>query len=389
MVIKIQLLNKIDPQAFDQLDPNLYKIGENVVEPDAIIVRSADMHQMTIPSSVKIVGRAGAGVNNIPVNTLTKRGIPVLNTPGANANSVKELVIAGMLLASRHIPQALEYLQHLNVDDNELTNEVEKNKKNFSGFELWNKKLGVVGLGNVGVKVANAGLALGMQVIGYDPGLSIDKAWELSSSVEKAHNMKELLSEADFISFHIPTTADTERMINHDYFRVMKDNVILLNFSRHEIIDVEALLAALNAQKIRSYVSDFPHPLLLKHPKIIFLPHIGASTVEAEKNCGTMLVKNIKDYFENGSLLDAINFPRMIPSKKTDKIRLSIVNTNMPNMVAQITSVLAKHKLNITYLLNSSRNDIAYNIIDVDSSINHSLLDEIAAIQGVIQVREV
>lgn len=383
------MLNKISEAGLKQFDKKQYEIGEHIKEPDAIIVRSADMHKMVIPDSVKIIARAGAGTNNIPVASLTKRGIPVINSPGANANAVMELVIAGMLLASRHICAAWNYVQQLSVDKNTFNEAIEKNKKQFVGFELTGKTLGVIGLGNVGVKVANAALGLGMKVIGYDPALSVNKAWELSPYVERANDLNLLLAKSDFVSLHVPLVEATRTMINKKYFAMMKKGIVLLNFSRSEIVEMNDLLLALNDNQLSAYVSDFPCVELQQHSKVIFLPHIGASTVEAEENCAVLIVEHLQEYFENGAIIDSVNFPTVEPTQPSSGSRITVSNKNVPSMVAQITTKLAQHKLNIIYFLSKSKEEVAYNIIDVDRFVDDALLADIAKVAGIIQVRRV
>jgi len=385
---KIQTLNAISPAGLHQFSSNNYEINADCTDPDAILVRSADMHHMQFSSQLKVVGRAGAGVNNIPVNALTKLGIPVLNTPGANANAVRELVLAGMLLASRHILPAGHYVANLQGTYEEMSQDIEKNKKQFVGIELLGKTLGVIGLGNIGVKVANAAIALGMRVIGYDPTISVNRAWELSSNVHQARSIDELLAVSDFISFHIPLTKETENMITQTEINKMKPGVILLNFARDGIIKNTDLLPALKTRHIASYVSDFPNPTL-DLPNVIALPHLGASTKEAEENCAHMIVKQVSDFLEKGSITYSVNFPSIEMGLSPHAIRLAIVNENIPNMVAQISSKLADAKLNIISLLNKSREDIAYTLIDVNADISESTLAKLRAIQGVIQVRKI
>lgn len=381
-------LNKISPAGLKQFSPDLYRVADDIQQPDAIVVRSHSMLDMTIPPSVKVVGRAGVGVNNIPVAALTNMGIPVLNTPGANANAVRELVIAGMLLASRNICQAWNYASHLKSSGEQLENEIEQNKKQFVGFEIQGKTLGVIGLGSVGVKVANAAINLGMHVIGFDPTISVNRAWELSSSVQQARNLGELLSQADFISLHVPLIPETKHMINAKNLQAMKNGVVILNFSRDEIVDNKAVLDAINEQKVHAFVSDFPSSLLTHHPRVISLPHIGASTLEAEENCAVMIAKQIRDYLEIGAISNSVNFPVVETNGYQTGVRIAIVNENIPNMVAQISSQLASANLNILSLLNKSRDNIAYTLLDVNKDVNAAVLKEIANIKGVIQVRK-
>lgn len=387
-MFKIQLLNPIASIGLEQFPRHLYHIAAETDRPDAILVRSYKMHDMVIPESVKVIGRAGAGVNNIPVAALSKRGIPILNTPGANANAVRELVIAGMFLASRNICQAWHYVNQLQSQGAALEKEIEQNKKHFVGFELLGKTLGVIGLGSVGVKVANAALSLGMQVIGYDPTITVTRAWELSSTVQQARHLDELLMQADFITFHVPLTNDTKHMIGASQLQSMRNGAVLLNFARDGIIDNQALLAALSDHHIHTYVSDFPSDLLKNHPRVISLPHLGASTKEAEDNCATMISKAVQDYLEHGAITHSANFPSVDVSPYADGTRLAIVNANVPNMVAQISAKLAKAGLNIASLLNKSREDIAYTLIDISHDVDDSVIKEMASIPGVLQCRK-
>ena len=387
-MFKIQTLNTIATLGLQQLPPERYQVAAELTSPDAIIVRSTSMLELQLAPSVQVIGRAGAGVNNIPVAALTKQGIPVLNTPGANANAVRELVIAGMLLASRHICQAWSYVTQLKLEDAALEKQVEQDKKQFAGFELMGKTLGLVGLGAVGVKVANAALSLGMRVIGYDPTITVNRAWELSAEVQQAQSLDELLSAADFISFHVPLTSATKNMIAASQFDKMKPSVVLLNFARDGILDNEALLKALNAKKIFAYVNDFPTAALKNHPQVIALPHLGASTREAEENCAVMIVKQIQVFLETGNISHSVNFPAVEMPRHAMETRLAIVNANVPNMVAQISAKLASAGLNIISLLNRSREDLAYTLIDINKEASVAILKEIEAIAGVIRLRQ-
>lgn len=386
-MFKIQTLNTIAPVGLNQFPRELYEVASEIQSPDAILVRSHVMHDMPISETVKVIGRAGAGVNNIPISTLTKRGIPVFNTPGANANAVSELVIAGMLIASRNLCQAWDYVNHLESSGDALEKEIEQYKKHFVGFELMGKTLGIIGLGSIGVKVANAALSLGMNVIGYDPTISVSRAWELSASVQQARSIDDLLMKSDFVSFHVPLTSETKHMINSSRLHLMKPGVVLLNFSRDGIIDNEALLAAINDKKVFAYVCDFPNAQFRQCSRIISLPHLGASTREAEENCAVMIAKQVRDFLETGAIMHSANFPTIEAPPHLTGIRLSIVNENIPNMVAQISSKLAAGGLNITSLLNKSRDDIAYTLIDVQSEVSEAILKEIANITGVVQLR--
>ncbi|HVV68837.1 MAG TPA: phosphoglycerate dehydrogenase [Gammaproteobacteria bacterium] len=383
---KIQTLNTIDALGLNQFPRQLYEVSSDLTNPDAILVRSASLHDKELPESVKVIARAGAGVNNIPVDKFTKLGIPVLNTPGANANAVKELVLAGLLLACRNICQAWGYVRGLSGDDTLINMQVERDKKQFAGFELPGKTLGIVGLGNVGVKVANAAIALGMRVIGFDPTITVKRAWELSAHVEEVLSLDELIMQSDVISLHVPLTPETRHLIAASRLRLAKTDLILLNFARDGIVDKTALRAALDEGKVLSYVCDFPCAQLKDHPRVISLPHLGASTREAEQTCAMMAVKQIRDYLETGNIVNSVNFPT-IEMPFNHGVRLAIVNANIPSMVAQISTKLADVKLNIVDLLNRSRDQIAYTLIDVEGEVNAAVISEIAAIEGVIQVR--
>lgn len=386
-MFKIQTMNTIASVGLNQFPRELYEIASEIQQPDAILVRSQVLHHIPIPASVKVIGRAGAGFNNIPIEVLTKRGIPVFNTPGANANAVRELVIAGMLLASRNICQAWAYVNQLKTASAELHKEIEQNKKNFVGFELAGKTLGIIGLGSVGVKVANAAISLGMQVVGYDPAITVNRAWELSANVKQAHSIDDLLMEADFVSFHVPLTDATRHMMNSSRVQLLKNGAVLLNFARDGIIDNQVLMQALNDNKIRAYVTDFPSAELKDHPRVINLPHLGASTKEAEENCAIMIAKQVRNFLENGSIINAVNFPTLEVPQNQGENRLAIVNANIPNMVAQISAKLADAGLNIISLLNKSKNDIAYTVIDLHNRATEAVINDIRAIEGVMQLR--
>jgi D-3-phosphoglycerate dehydrogenase len=388
-MFKVQTLNSIAAVGLNEFPRELYEVGSEIQHPDAILVRSYDMHKETIPDTVKVIGRAGAGVNNIPVAAMTKRGIPVFNTPGANANAVRELVLAGMLLASRNICQAWNYVDTLKANEKEMDKKIEQDKKQFVGFELMGKTLGVVGLGSIGVKVANAAISLGMRVIGYDPTITVNRAWELSSEVKQAHSLDDLLMDSDFVTFHVPLTAETKNMINRSRLQLMKTGVVILNFARDGIIDNAALADAIKEKKVFAYVSDFPSIELKGLPQVISLPHLGASTREAEENCAVMIVKQTRDFFENGTITYSVNFPAIEMPRSKEGVRLVVANLNVPNMVAQISSKIANAGLNILSLLNKSREDIACTLIDVNAEVNGDLLKEIAGIEGVVQVRKI
>lgn len=386
-MFKIQLYNSIAEKGLKQFPSNCYELGTNITEPDAILLRSHQLIEEQIPESVKIVGRAGAGVNNVPVNSLTKRGIPVLNTPGANANAVRELVLGGMLLASRNILPAWQSLNHCDFKHESLSKLIENNKKQFSGYELKGKTLGVIGLGNIGVKVANAAVALGMHVIGYDPEISVQRAWELSAEVRNVTSLNDVLEACDFVSVHVPLVKQTTNLINENNVQYFKSSAVLLNFAREGIVNIDAIVNALSTQQLAKYVTDFPTEELLKQANAICLPHLGASTAEAEENCAMMVVKQVRDFLETGSITNAVNFPSLTLSARFKTIRLAIVNANVPNMVAQISSILARADINIVSLQNNSLNDIAYTVIDLSHKINEDILQEISHIGGVLHVR--
>lgn len=387
-MFKIQTLDHISSIGLSQFPEPDYTVGHDIVNPDALLLRSHDIHHMVIPDSVKIIARAGVGINNIPIEALTQRGIPVLNTPGANANAVKELVIAGMLLACRNICNAWEYAHQFNFDDLSPDNNIEANKKKFIGYEIQGKTLGVIGLGNIGVKVSNAALQLGMRVIGYDPTISIKNAWELSAAVVQANHIGKLISESDFISLHIPLLESTKNILNQAELEAMKPGAVLLNFSREGLVNYQALCSALQTKKIHAYVTDFPSGDLKDHPNVINLPHLGASTREAEENCAKIAVNGIKQYLEHGTICHSVNFPMVEVPHIHSAARLTIINANIPNMVAKISSTLGLAGLNIDRLINCSRDNIAYTVIDTHNGVNDNIVDEISRIQGVIQVRK-
>ncbi len=383
---KIQTLNNISVVGLEKLPRDKYEIASEMANPDAILLRSYKMHDMEIPASVQAIGRAGAGTNNIPVERMTEKGIPVFNAPGANANAVRELVIAGMLMACRNLGKSWEFARSLEGDDAEITKQVEAGKKNFVGFELPGRTLGVVGLGAIGVKVANAARALGMNVIGYDPTITMKSAWQLSSDVKEALSVDDLLSKSDFVTFHVPLVESTKKMVNADRIKIMKDNAIILNFSRNGIIDDEAVVPALDAGKLYAYVCDFPSNLLKDHPKCITLPHLGASTGEAEVNCAVMVAEQVRDYLENGNISNSVNFPSLRLGRNGG-FRLAVVNSNVPNMLGQISTDLANAGLNIIDLVNKSRGDIAMTLLDLDKEPDQKTMDLILGIDGVLSVR--
>ena len=385
-MFKIQTLNNISVVGLDRLPRDRYEIASEISNPDAILVRSAKMHDMQIPDTVKAIGRAGAGVNNIPVARMTEAGVPVFNAPGANANAVKELVVAGMLMAARNIGQAWRFAVGLEGGDAEIGKAVEAGKKNFVGFELPGRTLGVIGLGAIGVRIANAARALGMKVVGYDPTITVRSAWQLDADVEQALSVDDLVSRSDFVTFHVPLNDATANMINAQRLALMKPNGVLLNFARNGIIDDEAVVKSLDEGHLYAYVCDFPSNLLKDHPRVITLPHLGASTREAEENCAVMVVDEVSDWLENGNVTNAVNFPE-IHLPRGEGYRLAVVNANVPNMLGQVSSMLAAAGLNIIDMLNKSRNEIAVTLIDVDKAPDPAVSEAIAGIEGVLSVR--
>lgn len=383
---KILTLNNISVAGLDRLPRDSFEIASEITHPDAILLRSFKMHDMEIPKTVKAIGRAGAGVNNIPVERMTEQGVAVFNAPGANSNAVKELVLAGMLMAARNIGQAWLFSKGLSGEDAEINKAVEAGKKNFVGFELPGRTLGVIGLGAIGVRVANAAHALGMNVIGYDPTITVRSAWQLSSDIKQALSVDDLVSRCDFITFHVPLIESTKHMINAERLRNMKKNSVLLNFARSGIIDDEAAVAALDSGKLYAYICDFPSNLLKDHPRCITLPHLGASTAEAEENCAVMVADQVRSYLDDGNITNSVNFPE-INLPRNGGHRIAVVNSNVPNMLGQISSDLAAGGLNIIDMLNKSRNDVAVTLIDVDAAPDEATLERISGIKGVLSVR--
>jgi len=384
---KILTLNNIAVAGLRRLTRDKYEVGTEIAQPDAIILRSRDMHEMDIPSSVAAVGRAGAGVNNIPLEKLSERGVPVFNAPGANANAVKELAVAGLLLAARNICDAREYVRAIDADGDELSQAVEAGKKQFVGFELPGRTLGVIGLGAVGIEVANVALALGMNVVGFDPKMTVRNAWQLSSGVRQAETLDRLFKDSDAVSVHVPLIDETRGIVNSSRLDLMRDNGILINFARGGVVDNDAAIRALDSGKLRAYICDFPTRALIKHAKVVALPHLGASTVEAEENCAVMVAENVKDYLENGNIRFSVNFPEAI-MPRTDAYRLTVANANVPNMVGQISTCLAVAGLNIEDLLNKSRGDVAYTVVDLSQPVPAACLEKISGIDGVQMVRD-
>lgn len=385
-MFKIATLNNISPVGLQRFPRDRYQIGEETESPDAILLRSFNMHDYAIPSSLKAVARAGAGINNIPVAALSERGIPVFNTPGANANAVKELVLAGMFLGARNICQAWRYVQSLDGDDESLNEQVEAGKKQFVGFELPGRTLGVIGLGAIGVLVANAALKLGMRVVGYDPDLTVRRAWQLSSEAVQAASVEDLLSQSDFVTIHVPLLEHTRDLIDDERIGRMRGKATLLNFSRHGIVSDDAVLHALDQGKLNAYICDFPNARLISHERVVTLPHIGASTLEAEENCAVMASDQLRDFLEDGNITNSVNFPEVVMPRNAGS-RVALVNANVPNMLGQISTTLARADLNILDMLNKSRGELAYTMADVEGAIPAGVLGELAGIEGVLSVR--
>jgi D-3-phosphoglycerate dehydrogenase len=383
-VIRVVTLNNIAKVGLDQLPGDRYAVTTDAgaADADVILVRSASMHGKPIPPSLRAVGRAGAGVNNIPIAEFSARGIPVFNTPGANANAVKELVVAGLILACRNICQAWDFARKLDGTDEELNKAVEAGKKAFAGIELPGRTLSVIGLGAIGRLVANAGVNLGMQVVGFDPGLTVEGAWQLSSSVARARGLEEALAAGDFVTVHVPLSPATKGLVNAERLAKMKAGVAVLNFAREGIVDEAAMVAALDAGCARAYISDFPTSLTKNHPKCVTLPHLGASTEEAEDNCAVQVAAEVRDYLENGNIRNAVNFPEVSAPRHTDH-RLVAVHDNVPNMLAKISETLGAAGVNIHDMINSSRGDLAYTLVDLDNPVPDDVFAKINAIPGV------
>jgi D-3-phosphoglycerate dehydrogenase len=382
---KIQTLNAISARGLARL-PQSYIVCGDVADPDAILVRSTVMHEMEIPKSVRAIGRAGAGTNNIPVAKLSARGVPVFNAPGANANAVKELVIAGMLIAARNLIPAVKFVEDLTGSDEAMHKATEAGKKHYAGMELPGRTLAVIGLGAIGSYIAEAAIGLGMKVVGYDPAITVDAAWRLPSQVRRAESVEDALRVADFVTLHVPLADATRNLINAARIGVMRSGAVLLNFAREGVVDNVAVVEALDANKLCAYICDFPANALKGHSKVVALPHLGASTEEAEENCAVMVAEQLADYLENGNVLNSVNFPNVTMPREA-AFRIAIANANVPNMVGQISSMLAAASLNIHNMLNKSKGDIAYTLVDVDSVVNDTVLAQIAAISGVLSVR--
>ena len=380
----IKVLNNISSLGLEKFPKDTYTVSTSTDNPDAILVRSAKMHDIEIEKSLKAVGRAGAGVNNIPLQKMSDNGVVVFNTPGANANAVKELVISSMLLASRNICQGWSYVNSLPLDNLKAT--VEDGKKQYSGSELPGKTLGIVGLGAIGVEIANAASTLGMDVIGYDPSISKKNAWKISSDVEEALSLEALFSRSDFVSFHVPLVDATKNLLNAKRIELLPEGCVVINMSRDGIIDEDELIKSLDSGRVKYYVTDFPIDEKKNHDRVIALPHLGASTTEAEDNCAVMIVKQIKEYLENGNIINSVNFPDA-KMPRAGKERLAITHRNVPNMVRQITKAIAEEEANIVDMLNKSKGEFAYTLIDIEEEISNTVIENIKKVDGILKVR--
>ena len=384
--LKVLVLNQISANGLKRLPAHRYTVGKDLSAPDAVLLRSADMHKMDIPASVMAIGRAGAGTNNIPVPSMSQRGVPVFNAPGANANAVKELVLAGMLLAARNLPAALRFVATLDAADPDMEHKVEDGKKAFAGVELAGQTLGIVGLGKIGCLVADAAIKLGMNVLGYDPDITVDAAWSLPAQVKKAATVAEVLNHADFVTLHVPLVNATRNLVNADNIGQMRASAVLLNFSREGVVNEAAVLDALAKDRLGHYVCDFPSGATQGIARVIALPHLGASTREAEENCAVMVVDQMREYLENGNVVNAVNFPQVTMARES-AFRVAIANANVPNMLGQISTAMASAGLNIHNMVNKSRGEMAYTLVDVDSAVGDAVLDSLRAIGGVLSVR--
>jgi D-3-phosphoglycerate dehydrogenase len=385
-MFKVQLLNKISPVGLEKFDAQLYSCGETVENPDAIMVRSASMHDMELPTSVKAIARAGAGVNNIPCDKCAENGIVVFNTPGANANAVKELVLLGLLISSRKVADSMEWVKTLAGKGSEVSKLVEKGKSQFVGPEISGKTLGIIGLGAIGVLVANAATALGMTVYGYDPYISVDAAWGLSSEVKHAASLKEIYEKSDYITIHVPCNAETKGMINAESIATMKNGVRILNFARGELVDAEDIVAALDVKKVSCYVTDFPTDEQITTPGVVAFPHLGASTPESEDNCAKMAAKELRTYLETGNIVNSVNLPNA-SMPRSGKTRVCVIHKNIPAMLSKISASFSDAGVNIENMLNQSKKDVAYTMIDTDGEVTTDILNALKALEGVIKIR--
>ncbi len=385
---KVRTYNKLSAKGLDRFNSENYDVSSDIADPDAFMLRSQKLHDEEIPTSVKAVARAGAGVNNIPIEKFTEKGIVVFNTPGANANAVKELIASALFISSRDIFGGMNYVQGLTdiKDAGEMSKLLEKQKSQFAGSEVMGKTLGVIGLGAIGSMVANMALELGMNVVGFDPAMSVEAAWRLSHKVEKMDNLQSLLAKADFITLHVPALDVTKHLINAETLTFMKASAVLLNFAREEVVDSSAVRHALDHKNLSKYVTDFPTPELLGRKDVILMPHIGASTEEAEENCAIMAADQLMDYLEQGNIRNSVNFPAT-KMPKNSGYRITFCNKNVPKILGSVLSLLADCSLNVIDMVNKSRNDVAYNIIDVESEPTQELLNKISNVEGIFSVR--
>ncbi|ACV35852.1 3-phosphoglycerate dehydrogenase family protein [Accumulibacter sp.] len=386
---KVRTYNKISVKGLDRFPRQAYEVGSDIAHPDAFLLRSQKLQGIDVPASLLAVARAGAGVNNVPVAEYGKQGIVVFNTPGANANAVKELVMAGMLLSARGIVDGMNFVQSLGElnDAAEMSARLEKEKSRFAGHEISGKTLGIVGLGAIGSMVADMALAMGMQVVGFDPVLSIDAAWRLSNEVSRMENLQSLLARSDYVSLHVPAVDATRHMLNSDTLAVIKEGAVLLNFARDAIVDSAAILRSLDSGRLGKYVCDFPEPTLLGHPKIIAMPHIGASTEESEENCAVMAANQLVDYLENGNIVNSVNFPKISMERSPGTSRITFANENVSGVLGHVLSVLADNKVNVVDMMNKSRGELAFNIVDVEREPGDAVIDAIKTSAHVIRVR--
>jgi D-3-phosphoglycerate dehydrogenase len=385
---QILTLNQISNHGLHRFPSGRYTVGKAIEHPDAILVRSHDMHAMAIAATVKAIGRAGAGTNNIPVGEMSKRGVPVFNAPGANANAVKELVLAALLLAARNVLPALSYVAALDTRQKDLEARVEDGKKQFAGVELPHRTLGIVGLGAIGSLVADTAIKMGMKVIGFDPEITVDAAWRLPSSVRRAHGIEELLRQSDFVTLHVPLVAATRHLIDESRLAAMRPGAVLLNFARDALVDEQSVVKALRSGRLKYYLCDFPSAALLGEPGVTALPHLGASTAEAEENCAVMVVDQVREFLESGAIVNAVNFPNVEMARESP-YRVAIANANVPNMLGQISTTMARAGLNIHNMVNKSRGAMAYTLVDVDSPVDDAVIEALSAIDGVLSVRAI
>ena len=384
--IGVLVLNQISASGLSRLPAENFRVGKDLADPAAILLRSADLHSVAIPASVRAIGRAGAGTNNIPVDAMSQRGVPVFNAPGANANAVKELVLLGMLMAARQIAPALRFVAALDTAAPDLDKAVEDGKKAFAGYELAGQTLGVIGLGKIGCLVAEAAIKLGMNVLGFDPEITVDAAWSLPSQVRRAASVNDVLKNSQFVTLHVPLVDATRHLVNDANIGLMRAGAVLLNFSREGVVSDSAVLDSIEARHLGQYVCDFPGAALHGKPGVVALPHLGASTREAEENCAVMVVDQLRDYLENGNVVNAVNFPQ-ISMPRESAFRVAIANANVPNMLGQISTAMAQAGLNIHNMVNKSRGGMAYTLVDVDSPVTPEVQAGIAAIGGVLAVR--